>query len=71
MDELKKIAETNNHLKKKIYFCLGRINIIKPGTLGDRSKSMTIRLDSNAKVDNRCYRVTDASFAVGGRHCIG
>jgi hypothetical protein len=44
---------------------------IKPGTLSDRPQSMTIRLDSNANFDNRCYRVTDAYFAVGGRHCIG
>ena len=43
----------------------------KPGTLGDRSKPMTIRLDSNANVDNRCYRVTDANFAVGDRQYIG
>jgi hypothetical protein len=42
-----------------------------PGTLGDRPKPMTIRLDSNANVDNRCYRVTDANFAVGGRRRIG
>jgi hypothetical protein len=48
-------------------------NSIKPGTLADRSKSksMTIQFDSNANVDNRCYRVTDANFAVGGRRCIG
>ena len=43
----------------------------KPGTLGDRPKPMTIGLDSNANVNNRCYRVTDAYFAVGGQHCIG
>ena len=43
----------------------------KPGTLGDRSKSIMIRFDSNANVDNRCYRVTDANFAVGGRQYIG
>ncbi len=43
----------------------------KPGILGDRSKSMTIRFDSNDNVDNRCYRVTDANFAVGRRRCIG
>jgi hypothetical protein len=43
----------------------------KPGTLGDQSKPMTLRLDSNANVDNRCYRVTDANFAVGDRQYIG
>ncbi len=43
----------------------------KPGTLGDQSKPMTIQLDSNANVDNRCYRVTDANFAVGDRQYIG
>ncbi len=32
---------------------------------------MTIWLDSNANVDNRCYRVTDANFAVGDRQYIG
>jgi hypothetical protein len=32
---------------------------------------MTIRLDSNANVDNRCYRLTDANFAVGDRQYIG
>jgi hypothetical protein len=46
-------------------------NSIKPGTLADRSKSMMIQFDSNANVDNRCYRVTDANFAVGGQRCIG
>jgi hypothetical protein len=45
--------------------------MIKPGTLGDRPKPMAIRLDSNNNVDNRCYRVTDANFAVGRRRCIG
>ncbi len=44
---------------------------LKLGTLGDGSKSMTIRFDSNANVNNRCYRVTNANFAVGGRSCIG
>ena len=43
----------------------------KPGTLCDRSKLMTIRFDYNANVDNRCYRVTDANFAVGDRQYIG
>jgi hypothetical protein len=42
-----------------------------PGTLGDRSKSMTIRLDSDLFVGCRCPRVADANFAVDGRWCIG
>ena len=46
-------------------------NSIKPGTLADRSKSMMIQFDSNANVDNRCYRVTDANFAVGDCQYIG
>jgi hypothetical protein len=46
-------------------------HIIKPGTLGDRWKPMTIRLDSAPFVGCRCPRVADANFAVGGRQYIG
>jgi hypothetical protein len=43
----------------------------KPGTLGDRSKPMTIRLDFDLSVGCRCHRVAYANFAVGGRQYIG
>ena len=39
----------------------------KPGALGDRSKPMTIRLDSALFVGCRCPPVANANFAPGGR----
>jgi hypothetical protein len=36
----------------------------KPGTLGDRPKPMTIRLDSGLFLVADCPRVTDAGFCL-------
>jgi hypothetical protein len=43
----------------------------KPGTLGDRPKPMTIRLDSGLFFRCRCPLVADANFDTGGRQYIG
>ena len=44
---------------------------LKPGTLCDQPKLMTIQLDSNFFVGCRCHRVADADFDVSDRKCIG
>ena len=43
----------------------------KPGTFGERSKPMTIRLNSAPFFRCRCPRVADSNFAPGGRQYIG
>ena len=45
-------------------------NLIKPGTLGDRPKPMTIQLNLKVAIDYRCHRVTDANVVIDGRRCI-
>jgi hypothetical protein len=63
--------DTNRVLLIFNFFGRPRYINVKPGTLGDQSKPMTIRLDSPPFVGCRCPRVADANFAPGGRQYIG